>query len=683
MGCAVFTAQGRAATVAECKQALTAEPDGVDCTVTGVATTRSDFIASGRARFFVEDQTGAVLAHLRRSKLPNPIRPGDRVTVGGEFYIANDGEFELRVDELTRLGPGPPPRPRDVGLSEAQTGCCPGEFVRVQGSVRDMIVSSDRIVVLLGEDLLRVYWMPGKGEEFPAGVQRYERGAHLQVIGINRPHNEGSGDLRYQIRLRSLGDAVILHSPPPLSPEQMRLLVVLATIAALLAASWIFLLRRAVRVKTAHIQQLVDNLEQTVAQRTSALEESNRRLSAARDAAEEANKAKSNFLANISHELRSPMQLVSGYAELLLDDAQLDSSERRKLETILGSSRGLVRIVDDLLDISKIGADKLELEAAEFDPLDLTRCTVDSFEEPAARKRLALLFSPAPGVPATVVGDAVRLRQVLVNLLDNAVRFTQAGEIEVSVRIAAVDGSPQSFELHFVVRDTGIGIPADRVEHVFEPFTQADSSTTREYGGTGLGLAVCRGLVKSMGGDISIDSTTGVGTTVRFHITAKAATGIATEDPDARRHIEPKHAEEDGPRVLVVDDMAELRELLGELLERGGYRPMLAGSGREAIERWRDQAPDLILMDIQMPGMSGVDAVREIRRREGEERTPILALTANAAHDQLEHYLDAGMDSYITKPITRIENLYETIDQCLAAAKARTTRADKPKAARV
>jgi len=673
LGFAAFSSPVPAETVAECKAALAATPEGVSCRVAGVALSRSDFIAGSRARFFFKSEDGALLAHLPESELRRPVQPGDRLEISGEFYLADDDEFEMRVESLRRLGAGPPPEPRSLDLAEARSDCCQSELVRTQGVVRDSIVTPDRVVLLLGPELLRVYWASpkdGSSESPPS----FERGALVEATGISRPHSNTQAS-EHQIRLRSLSDAVVLRPRPLLSPEELRLVAVVVVILAFSAAGWIFMLRRTVRRKTAHIRQLVDNLEDTVARRTAALEETNQRLAVARDAAERANRTKSEFLANISHELRSPMHLVIGYAELMIDDPRLDAEQKRKLETMLASGEGLVRIVDDLLDFSKMEADRLELEAVEFDPTELAARATASFEQQVVSKGLKLHFATTSDVPTAVVGDPTRLRQVLVNLLDNAVRFTDSGEIDVRMDAQAAD-EPDAVDLSFVVRDTGIGIPPDRLDSVFESFTQADSSTTREYGGTGLGLAICRGLVESMGGRISIESEPPVGTQVRFHVRLKAplrSPEVRGDDPATNEGTASNSTAPSGSRgcILIADDLAELRELLAEILEHGGYRPILANGGKQAIEQWRRHAPDLILMDIQMPGMSGVEAAREIRRLEaGDRYTPILALTANAAADQLDDYLGSGMDGCITKPIARIENLYKAIDIHLAPSTA-------------
>ncbi|MCC7440476.1 MAG: response regulator [Bdellovibrionales bacterium] len=391
----------------------------------------------------------------------------------------------------------------------------------------------------------------------------------------------------------------------------------------------------------------------------------------AREAALASSDFKSRFLANMSHEIRTPMNAVVGLASLLLD-TPLNDEQREQVETIQRSADSLLMLINDILDLSKVEAGKLELERLDFNLGELVQGTMEMFARAAAAKGIRLVCEIAPGYSGMRHGDPGRIRQILVNLVSNALKFSRQGCVTLRVGPPAVGGI--GARAHFEVADEGVGIPKGVAAKLFRSFTQGDSSTTRKYGGTGLGLSISKHLVSLMGGEIGVESEEGSGSKFWFSIPLPVR-GPAVAAPSAPRAVRPP-AQPRAERILVVEDNAVNQKVVLRMLERLGFRADAVGDGREAVRAVAGLPYDLVFMDCQMPEMDGYEAARAIRAAEtvsGALPVPIVALTAHAMKGDAERSVEAGMNDHLVKPLD-LDKLERSVARWLPDAKLRPER---------
>jgi signal transduction histidine kinase/ActR/RegA family two-component response regulator len=390
------------------------------------------------------------------------------------------------------------------------------------------------------------------------------------------------------------------------------------------------------------VREHQEQLEEKIRERTSELQLS-------RDRAEAATRAKSEYLANMSHELRAPLSGIQGMLEIALD-SELTTAQKEELETARDCSNSLLALVNDILDLSKIEAGRMTLEEIPFDPRELIGSCSRLLASKAANRGLQLWCEITPEVPAHLLGDTLRVREIIVNLLDNAVKYTNEGSVRLLLtRVPELVANQPRFRIDVI--DTGIGIPADKVETIFDAFTQADESTARRYGGTGLGLAITKKLVQMYNGRIWVESEVDRGSTFHVEIDLNEIPNSAgLSEPRASTSPVAVPARPRGQILIVEDNLVNQRVVAG-LLNKKGYETTVVNQGREALAALEAASFDLVLMDVQMPVLDGLETTRRIRLDERWRNLPIVGLTAHAMAGDRERCIQAGMNDYLPKPV--------------------------------
>jgi signal transduction histidine kinase/ActR/RegA family two-component response regulator len=595
--------------------------------VTGVLTLIG---ASGER--YVQDETGGVRVLPRQL---TSLRVGDRAEITG-FPSNSDGIPTLYDAKVNLLGAGSALEPESITVSDGLRGDYNLELVRLQGILfeKESTPSEERLI------------LKAEGHIFTASLERnssrdqfapFTPGSVLEVTGVSISlGDESSSNRNLNILLRSPHDVSVISTPSWWNLQRVLYVLAAMTGFSVVSLSWIALLRRRVQ------------------QQTRLISEKLREEAALKESASAANRAKSEFLANMSHEIRTPMSGILGLTDLVRT-SNLTQEQRECLDMIWSSSNSLLSIINGILDFSKIEAGKIELDPVSFDLRRTIADVMGPFRLEATEKNLNLNSETDPALPEIVVGDNIRLRQVLTNLVGNAVKFTATGG--VTVRVVADSVSGREVLLHFTVQDTGIGIAPEKQKLVFDAFAQADISTTRRFGGTGLGLSISAKLVEMMRGRIWIESQPGEGS--RFHFTALLGVG---ENPTQQvQHL--ALVDRLKPlRLLVADDNRVNQQLARRILERNGHTVVIASTGREAVDFLASQTFDAILMDVQMPEMDGFEATTAIRASEQKtgRHQIIIAATACAVVGDAERCIQSGMDGYVSKPF-RAEDLMNAI----------------------